>query len=364
MLVIVVGAGVIGYAVAYELLSRGIEVRLVDPRGTAQGATRASAGILAPYIEGHSPSLLDLGIRSLGEYDGFIERLSVDAGHRVEYRRTGTLQVALDDGEVQTLTREHLALDGAGVAHSFVDDAGARRLEPELASSVRAGLLVPDHGYVSVPSLMTALVEAVRRRGGSLVTERVCSVSQDRSTIKVTTSGQTMTGDAAIMAAGSWSSTIATPQSQPAPVRPVRGQLLRLRFRQPAFSSVVWGGGTYLVPWADGTVLVGATMEEVGFDERATVAGVRQLLDGGEQLVPAVSRAQFEEVRVGLRPATSDDLPIIGASSTLRGVYYATGHFRNGVLLAPLTARLIGDVLAGGALPGELGFVRPERFGL
>jgi glycine oxidase len=147
-------------------------------------------------------------------------------------------------------------------------------------------------------------------------------------------------------------------------VRPVRGQLLRLRLSQPAFSSVVWGGGTYLVPWEDGTVLVGATMEEVGFDERATVAGVRQLLDGGEQLLPALAGAQFDEVRVGLRPATSDDLPIIGASSVLRGLYYATGHFRNGVLLAPLTARLIADVVAGGVLPGELAPVRPERFGL
>jgi glycine/D-amino acid oxidase-like deaminating enzyme len=147
-------------------------------------------------------------------------------------------------------------------------------------------------------------------------------------------------------------------------VRPVRGQLLHLHFNSRPLSRVVWGTDCYLVPWRNGALLVGATVEEAGFDETATAAGVTRLLEASADLLTAVPQARFEAVRVGLRPGTPDELPLIGPSSTMPGVYYATGHFRNGVLLSPLTAKLVADLVVDGRRDPDLELVRPDRFNL
>jgi glycine/D-amino acid oxidase-like deaminating enzyme len=166
-----------------------------------------------------------------------------------------------------------------------------------------------------------------------------------------------------VVAAGSWSGRIAIGGAYP-PVKPIRGQLLHLTCPSPAASRVIWGTHCYMVPWQDGSLLVGATVEDVGFDEGATVAGVRDLLDYACELVPMAWSARFEAVRVGLRPATTDELPIVGRSSTMPGVFYATGHYRNGVLLTPLTAALIADLVLDRRDAPELALTRPARFGL
>jgi glycine/D-amino acid oxidase-like deaminating enzyme len=179
--------------------------------------------------------------------------------------------------------------------------------------------------------------------------------------VAVTTSAGRIESDALILAAGSWSGRVApvTP-----PVRPVRGQLLHLHFDQRPLSHVVWGTDCYLVPWRNGALLVGATVEDVGFDESATADGVTRLLGASSELLPTVRQARFEGVRVGLRPGTPDELPLIGAASTMPHVYYATGHYRNGVLLAPLTAKLVADLVIDGTRDPDLDLVRPDRFGL
>lgn len=364
MKVIVVGAGIVGYAIAYELAARGAEVRLIDPRGAGQGATRASAGVLAPYIEGHVAPLLRLGLCSLDHYDSFIARVGSDARQAIEYRRSGTLQVARNDVEAQQLEREGQALAETGAAHTYVDGRHARSLEPALAGGVRAALLVPQHGYVGVATLMSALVQAAARHGTTLSAASVHEIGHGKGSVRVETSEGTIDADAVVVAAGSWSGSIPMSPAVPPPVRPVRGQLLHLRFPEPPLSRVIWGTAGYMVPWKDGSVLVGATVEDVGFDERLTVAGVQHLLESAMELVPAVRSAIFDGARAGLRPATTDELPIIGASSTMPGVYYATGHYRNGVLLAPLTAAMIGDLVLHGRERRELDLVRPDRFGL
>lgn len=363
MHVIVVGAGVVGCAVAYELASRGADVRVLDARGSGRGATRASAGILAPYIEGHSAALLQLGICSLDQYGSFVARVAADARLAIEYRRSGTLQVARTADAAGELARQGRAVIDAGTSADVLDGREARRLEPALAEDVCGALRVPAHGYVRVASLMEALVAAARSRGVQLSPARVERIGRTRDGAEVETTEGTTAGDAVVLAAGSWSGGI--PMDAPAaPVRPVRGQLVQVRLPQPPLSHVVWGPGCYLVPWEDGSVLVGATVEEVGFDERVTVDGVRRLLDSAERLVPALAGAAFDEARAGLRPATTDELPIIGASTTMRGVFYATGHYRNGVLLAPLTAALVADLILSGRERSELNLVRPDRFGL
>lgn len=364
MQVIVVGAGVVGCAIAYELAAHGARVRIIDPRGTGQGATRASAGILAPYIEGHSATLLRLGICSLDQYDSFIERASRDAERTVEYRRNGTLQVAIDNEEVHELEGQRQKLTEMGVPHSFLTADAVRRLEPHLTRDVRAGLLLSQHGYVHAAGLVAALVAAATKRGATLTFGQVQAIDHDHGFPSVVMAGETVVADAVVVAAGSWSGGIPVRPASSPPVRPVRGQLLQLRFAQPTLSTVVWGPGCYLVPWQDGSVLVGATVEDAGFDETVTAGGMRQLLDSGERLVPALRSAAFTEARAGLRPASSDELPIIGPSATIRGVFYATAHYRNGVLLAPLTATLITDLLIDGHRRSELELVRPDRFGL
>ena len=360
--VTIVGAGIVGSAIAYELAARGAQVRLVDAGG--QGATRASAGVLAPYIEGHSADLLRLGLCSLDHYDSFIARVAADARRPVEYRRLGTLQVARTDGEARQLEQASRILASSGVPHTSLDGEAARRLEPSLAEGVLAGLLVAQHGYVGVATLMSALTEAARRHGTTLSTARVDGIDLRDGAVRVETSEGTFVAAAVVVAAGTWSGGLPMSPAVPPPVRPVRGQLLQLRFPEPPLSRVIWGTAGYLVPWEDGSVLVGATVEDAGFDERITAAGVRHLLESAMKLVPAVGAATFDGARAGLRPATADELPIIGRSSTMRGVYYATGHYRSGVLLAPLTAAMIADLVLDDRERGELAFVRPDRFGL
>jgi len=362
--VTIVGAGIVGCATAYELASRGARVRIVDPRGPGWGATRASAGVLAPHIEGHSEELLKLASCSLGHYDSFIARVAADAQQPVEYRRTGTLQVAQDEQEAQELARAARRLEIAQVPHTLLEGDAVRHLEPALAAGIAAALLVPHHGYVGVAALMSAVVEALSRHSATFSVAGVQRIERTSNGVELTTSAGTIAADAVVLAAGSWSGSMSMAPAIPPPVRPIRGQLVHLRFPEPPLSRVIWGTRGYLVPWQDGSLLVGATSEDVGFDERATAAGVQGLLERAGELVPAARTARFVEVRVGLRPLTADELPVIGASSTMRGVYYATGHYRNGVLLAPLTALMIADLLLDGRERQEHAAVRPDRFGL
>jgi glycine oxidase len=347
----VIGAGIVGLSITYELASRGATVRILDARGAGQGATWASAGILAPHIEAHSEPLLRLSVASLNEYDRFIDRLTVDSDQLIEYQRSGTLQVALNGEESQRLAQGAARLAGGGVDHQLLDAAGARRLEPALGDIVSA-LHVPTHGYVGVRSLVSALVEALAERDITVAEAQVQDIE-----------GEAANADAVVVAAGAWSQDLSV-RGKNVPVRPIRGQILHVRLPRAPASRVLWAERCYLVPWEDGSVLVGATSEDVGFDERATTAGVRTLLDRSIEVVPELNAAFFDEVRVGLRPATPDELPLIGASSTMRGVYYATGHYRNGVLLAPFTAVALADLVLEGRERPELADVRPARFGL
>lgn len=360
--VTVVGAGVIGCAVAYELASRGASVHVVDRRGVGKGATRASAGMLAPYIEGHDDALLRLGIASLERYNCFIQRLRADSQQPIEYEQAGTLQVAVTAEEASHLEESAARLIRRRVPHSLVDGSATRRVEPMLAADVCAGLLIPGHAYVAAGSLMGALYEGAVGRGATFELADVEHVERDGDGMGVSINGRCVASDAVVIAAGSWSGAFAS--GHEASVRPVRGQLLHLRLDRRAASRVIWGRGCYLVPWHDGSVLVGATVEDAGFEEAATVEGVRSLLDHACALAPLVSTARLHEVRVGLRPATPDELPVIGASTSTPGLFYATGHYRNGVLLAPLTAKLMVDLILDGRHAPELDLTRPERFGL
>ena len=364
--IVVVGAGVIGCAVAYELARRGAAVQIVDERTAGMGATQASAGILAPFIESREGSpLFDLTVRSLNLFDEFVAGVTAVSGVPVLYRRTGTLDVAADGVRMAELSRIAGALAARGVDAELLDGDGARRAEPHLSSDIVGGLFVPAHGFVAASDLTRALAEAARRYGARLTEGcRVRRVGPDGDRLVVETDRGPLACGAVVLAAGSWVRSIAIDGvPDPVPVRPVRGQLLHLGWSGAPLRRVTWASRCYLVPWDDGTLLVGATVEDAGFDERATVAGVRDLLEAVSELIPQAWSASFRGARVGLRPATPDNLPVVGRSAVVPALVYATGHFRNGVLLAPLTARLVADLLLEGAIDSLPAALQPSRFG-
>ena len=364
--VIVVGAGIVGCAVAYELARRGASVEIIDERPVGMGATQASAGVLAPYIEAHAGSpLLEMTVRSLGLYDDFVATVADRSGAVIPYRRTGTIDVAANERDLERLQATARFVQDRHVPALLLDGPAARAEEPLASDDILGALLIEEHGFVGANELTRALVTAARRAGAQLV-EPSCVrriYHRDGDAIVETDRG-TLTSNAVVLAAGSWSAKVGIDGVRASvPVRPVRGQLLYLGWTGPALRRVIWSSHCYIVPWDDGTVLVGATSEEAGFDERLTVSGVHDLLQAACDIVPHAWMATFRGGRVGLRPGTADDLPLIGASTVMPTLVYATGHYRNGVLLAPLTAQLVADAMLEDRMDPMLECVNPGRFG-
>jgi glycine oxidase len=288
-----------------------------------------------------------------------------DSGVPVAYRRTGTLQVAMDADAMRELRNSAARLEAQGIVLGLLDAQTARAEEPYLSDEVVGALVVPTHGFTAAGELTRALAVGARRYGAQVIEgSAVRRIAPNAGELIVETDRGSLGGTAVVLAAGSWSGQIQVEGIRAhLPVRPVRGQSLRLAWRGPALQRVTWGSRCYLVPWEDGTLLVGATVEDTGFEERTTVAGVRDLLEAACELVPQAWKAGFAGARAGLRPATTDELPIIGASRVVPNLMYATGHYRNGILLAPLTAQLVADAMIDNRVDPALEAVSPARFG-
>ncbi len=357
MRIVVIGAGVVGAAIADALARRGAETTVLDMRAPGAGASQASAGLLAPFIEAHdNTTFLSLCRRSLDLYDDFVAGVRERAGLAVEYARTGTLEVALSDADADRLRAARAWLDTVDVAHEWIDGAELSGVEPAVSSTATGALLVPKQGFVGAMSLVRALVQSARMAGASFVSPVEAAevdVSGGRAMVKA--GDRRFAADAVVLAAGSWSSRVRVRGANVPPVHPVRGQLLHLDWSAGAErpSRPIWGARCYTVPWSDGSLLVGATVEDVGFDESSTVAGVHDLTEAVGELLPRAWQASVNAVRVGLRPASPDGLPFIGPLSGAPNVVAATGHYRNGVLLAPITAAMVTDYLLDRRLDPE-----------
>jgi glycine oxidase len=352
--VIVVGAGIIGCAIARELAVRGVACTVIDDRPVGGGATRASAGMLAPYVEAHAGGpLLELGVQSLELYQHWIAEVRDESGVEVEFGLIGTLEVALTADRAAEIRR-------AGPAHGgWLQPADVAHAYPQLRPTAGA-LSNEEHGYVDAPQLATALARAAIRAGATFERARVGAVSQEGGRLRVTTTAGIREASDVVLAAGAWTNAIEGVRTPP--LRPVRGQLLQLEWRGSPLQTIIWGPDCYLVPRLDGSVLVGATVEEAGFDERTTEEGIRRLRDAAADLLPVTKDFRLIEARVGLRPATPDDLPVIGPDPAVAGLFHASGHYRNGVLLAPITAKLIGDLIVEGKKDVGLAPFAPDRF--
>lgn len=365
--VLVIGGGIIGCAVAYELARHGCHVELAADRALAQGATQASGGILAPYVEAHNRGpMLDLSVRSLALYDEFVARVRAEAAadaDAFEYSRSGSLQVAFRDEDAALLQNAAMWLGANGVRCDWIAGADLHRVEPSLADGAAGGLLIHDHGVVAAEALAGALWDAAAARGARFMPSHVTVLRREGSGWVAEGTAGHLEAEAVVLAAGAWAGGIAIEGLKPLPVTPVRGQLLYLRMPAEPPRRVTWGARCYLIPWSDGTLLVGATLEHVGFDARNTVAGVHDLLDAAAELVPSTWTASFLGARAGLRPGTPDDLPLIGQHPGMPGLIFASGHYRNGVLLAPITAKLVADLVVDGMEDELLRDFSPGRFG-
>jgi len=397
--VVVIGGGAIGLASAWRMAQRGLDVVVVDPQ-PGGGASTVAAGMLAPVTEARlgEVDLLKLGLASWERWPAFAAEVKSASGRAVGYRSDGTVVVALDADDRAALAdlvdrQRSLGLD--------VDDLQAREvraLEPALAPGVRRGALAAGERSVDPAALVGALGVVAERAGvrfrhehvaALLTTAAVGGVAADgeaaadggvgliaaaaelgdRRVVGVElVGGERIVAGAVVLAAGAWSGDLAgLPALAAVPVRPVKGQVLTLRQRpgdtlvRHTVRAFVRGSVVYLVPRDDGRVVCGATVEERGWDATVTAGGAHELLRDAIGVFPGLDEAELVGVRAGFRPGTPDDLPLIGAS-VVDGLVVATGHYRNGILLTPITAEAVTDVVAGADPPSEVGPCDPRRF--
>ena len=359
--VAVVGGGVIGLAVAWRLARAGASVTLFERDRAGAGTSRVAAGMLAPITEaGHGTgeeAMVRFAKASLALYPSFVAELEHDADLPVTLDTRGTLLAALDRDDREALQRVFEHRRASGLSVDWISGERAREIEPMLSPRVMAAVWIPNDHQVDTASLLAALVRACRQRGVEIVegAEVESLLTRTGRVGGVRVAQQDVLADVVVIAAGAWSSRL-----DGLPVRPVKGQIVRLRGEGFALAHVVRTPRVYVLNKADGSVLVGATQEEMGYDVAATAGALKDLLEHAWEVVPAIYELPFDGVEVGLRPASRDHLPIIG-DTEMRGVVIATGHFRSGILLAPATADAVVTGIAHG-FGDEMASFSPRRF--
>ncbi|MDH6519659.1 glycine oxidase [Streptomyces sp. SAI-135] len=370
--VLVVGGGIIGLVTAWRAAQRGLSTAVVDPE-PGGGAAQVAAGMLAAVTELHygEQTLLGLNLASAHRYPAFAAELTELTGHDLGYRRCGTLAVALDADDRAHLRELHALQRQSGLESEWLSGRECRRLEPMLAPGVRGGLRVDGDHQIDPRRLTRALLAACERAGVTFhrAWAHRLRVVRDRAAGIATTDGEELGADQVVLAAGSLSGRLeGVPEALLPPVRPVKGQVLRLTVPQrhaPFLSrtvrAVVRGSQVYLVPRESGELVIGATSEELGWDTTVTAGGVYELLRDAHELVPGITELPLTETRAGLRPGSPDNAPLLGPTE-LPGLLLATGHYRNGVLLTPVTGDALAHALTTGELPEVARPFTPRRF--
>jgi len=365
---VVVGGGVIGLSCAWRLAQRGARVAVVERALPPTGATNVAAGMLAPVGElaFGEPELLKLTLAAAKAYPAFVAELEEASGRSTGYQRSGALHVALDRDEAAELRRVHELQRSLGLGAEWLPPRRCRELEPGLTPSFNGGVHAPDEAMVDPHELTEALLVALTRASVEVMTgteavaalmdgDRVRGVRTDaiahiaHGPVARTGVAGELPADSVVLATGAWSGqTKWLPEAARPPVRPVKGQILELRARDGAApcERILCSERVYLVPRPDGRLIVGATVEEQGFDTAVTAGGVYELLREAYRLLPDVAEMELFEATASLRPGTPDNLPLTGPSP-VEGLVWATGHYRNGILLAPLAAEAIATELMG-----------------
>ncbi len=358
--VAIIGAGVVGLGIAWRLASRA-DVSVFDRGKAGSGASHAAAGMLAACCEAEpgEEALVALGRDSQARWPGFAEELRRASGIDVELRREGTVVLALTADDQAALAHQLEFQKKLGLPLEWLSAAATRAKEPHLAGKIAGAVFSPEDHQVDNRKLTQALRVAAEAGGVKIYEQRPVaeiSVQSGRADGVIFEDGARAEADIVVLAAGAWSRGIkGLPPDRRPPVRPVKGQMLALRMdpASPLLNHVLWAPGAYLVPRRDGRMIIGGTVEEKGFDETITAGGMLTLLEAAWRAIPAIEELPIDEIWVGHRPGSRDDAPILGRA-LLEGLFYATGHHRNGILLAPVTAdamaKLILDDVAEPAL--------------
>jgi glycine oxidase len=365
----VIGAGVIGLSIAWRLAQRGNAVTVFDQGKAGQGASHAAAGMLAACSEAEpgEEALVALGRRSQGLWPAFAAEVEDASGISVDLRQEGTLLVALTADDQARLTHDLAFQKSLGLPLQWISAAEARRREPHLGSRLAGAVFSPEDHQVDNRKLAAALAVAAARAGATICENAEAAhllLTNGRVTGVALADGTSFDADAVVLAAGAWSRRIeGLPPDLRPPVRPLKGQMIALQMDRaaPLVRHVIWAPNVYMVPRHDGRLLMGATVEEAGFDDRLTAGGVLSILEAAWRAVPAIEDLPIAEMWVGHRPGSRDDAPILGPAS-VAGLVYATGHHRNGILLTPVTADAIARLVHANELDDAIVPFGMERF--
>jgi glycine oxidase len=355
---LVIGAGLVGLSCAWRAAQRGLSVVVVEREGPGAGASSAAAGMLAPITEAEfgAEALLRLNLAGAERWPAFAREL----GAELCYRSTGALVAAADRDDLEELRRLHAFQRSLGLDAEWLTPSECRRLEPGLSPRCGGGILAPQDHHVDPLAVVAALVAACERSGVEIVGGDAV-VAVDERGVR-TASGRSIGAESVVVAAGCWSGRgiEGLPEM---PIRPVKGQILALRrpADRPLAEHLVRSLRCYIVDRGDGRVVLGATMEERGFDTTVTADGVYRLLEAAWEVLPDVSELELEGARAGLRPGTPDNSPLIGRGEP-SNVIWACGHHRNGVLLTPITAEAVADLLSGAQPSADVAPFSPARF--
>jgi glycine oxidase len=351
--VVVVGGGVIGLSCAWRLAQRGARVAVVERGEPGCGATRVAAGMLAPVGEltFGEPELLELTLAAARLYPEFVAELESASGEGTGYEHLGALHVALDRDEAAQLRRVHDLQRSLELEADWLPPRKCRDLEPGLTPSFHGGVLAAGEAAVDPRALTLTLLAALHAEGAEVRTgtEVTDGIFEAERLVGVRTEDEELRAETVVLANGAWSgATVWLPALARPPVRPVKGQVLELRRRdgEPAARHILASERVYLVPRSDGRLIVGATVEEMGFDTAVTAGGVHELLREAYRLLPDVAEMEMVDAIAGLRPGTPNNLPLVGPGA-IEGLVLATGHFRNGILLAPLAAQAVAELVSG-----------------